>query len=95
MEAALIVVFAALAGVGLAVGVVAAKAASRPRPSLPANCGDCLFMVPRNKVYRRDTIEDEDGLIHYLCQKRWIEVTPVSPRCELGRSKSRVTVART
>lgn len=50
-------------------------------------------MLPHAKVYKRDTLEDpRDGLVHYLCQKRWIEVTPVSPYCELGQSKSRVVV---
>lgn len=93
MEAAVMVVLTALAGVGLAIGIVVAKQASRPRPALPINCGDCQFMIARNKAYHRDTIEDDDGLIHYLCQKRWIEITPLSPRCELGKSKSRVTTA--
>ncbi len=93
MEVALLLFFALLAGVGLAIGVIAARQANRPRPALPLNCGDCHYMVPRARVYRRDTIEDaRDGTIHYLCQKRWIEVTPVSPWCELGRSKSRVIV---
>jgi len=46
-------------------------------------------MVPRAKVYRRETIEEADGLIHYLCEKRWIEITPYSPRCDLGQSKTR------
>jgi hypothetical protein len=45
-------------------------------------------MIPRAKVYRRETIEEADGLIHYLCEKRWIEITPYSPRCELGQSKT-------
>ena len=81
-----IVVFA-LAGLGFA--LVVARSASRPRPALPLNCGDCVFMIPRAKVYRRETIEEADGLIHYLCEKRWIEITPYSPRCDLGRSKTR------
>jgi hypothetical protein len=81
------------ASAGLVAGLVVARQGNRPRPARPLNCGDCAFMVPRAKVYRRDTIEDpRDGVIHYLCQKRWIEVTPVSPWCELGRSKSRVVV---
>ncbi len=93
IEIALLLLLALLAGAGLGIGVVAARAANKPRPALPVNCGDCHYMLPRAKVYRRDTIEDaRDGLIHYLCQKRWIEVTPVSPWCELGRSKSRVVV---
>ena len=46
-------------------------------------------MIPRAKVYRQETIEDADGLVHYLCEKRWIEITPYSPRCDLGRSKTR------
>lgn len=93
MEVAIFLLLALLAGVGLAMGLIAAKQASRPRPALPINCGDCVFMVPRARIYRRDTIEDEDGVIHYLCQKRWIEVTPVSPYCDLGKSKTRVTTA--
>ena len=79
----------ALAGLGFA--LMAARAASRPRPALPANCGDCVFMIPRAKVYKRETLEDADGIVHYLCEKRWIEVTPVSPWCELGKSKTRTT----
>ena len=42
-------------------------------------------------LLKRETLEDADGLVHYLCEKRWIEVTPVSPRCELGRSKTLTT----
>jgi hypothetical protein len=48
-------------------------------------------MVPRAKVYRRETIENADGVIDYLCEKRWIDITPYSPRCDLGRSKTRTT----
>ena len=82
-----------LALAGLAFGVVVLRAASRPRPALPVNCGDCLYMVPRAKVYKRETLEDDDGIVHYLCEKRWIEVTPYSPKCQLGRSKTlRTTV---
>ena len=83
------VLLLALAGLVFALAVI--KNANRPRPALPDSCGDCRFMIPRAKVYRRETIEDEDGLIHYLCQQRWIEVTPASPRCALGRSKTRTT----
>ena len=54
-----------------------------------------MYMIPRAKVYRRETLEDVDGIVHYLCQKRWIEVTPVSPRCELGKSKTRTTTVPT
>ena len=36
-----------------------------------------------------------DGIVHYLCEKRWIEITPYSPRCELGRSKTRTTTVPT
>ena len=90
-----IMLLAILALVGLAVGVGVMRAANRPRPALPANCGDCLFMVPRAKVYKRETLEESDGLVHYLCEKRWIEVTPYSPRCELGRSKTRTTTVPT
>jgi hypothetical protein len=80
-----------LAFAALAFAIVIARQAHRPRPALPVNCGDCVFMIPRAKVYKRETIEDEDGLIHYLCQQRWIEITPFSPRCSLGRSKTRTT----
>ena len=82
-----IVIVISLAALGFA--LVVARSASRPRPALPLNCGDCVFMIPRAKVYRRETIEEADGLIHYLCEKRWIEITPYSPRCDLGRSKTR------
>lgn len=80
-----------LAVAGLLFALAVVRNASRPRPALPLNCGDCTFMIPKAKVYRRETIEDEDGLIHYLCQQRWIEVTPVSPRCALGKSKTQTT----
>ena len=92
-----IVIIAALlaiaAAAALAAALVALRRASRPRPALPVNCGDCVFMVPRAKVYKRETLEDADGIVHYLCEKRWIEVTPVSPRCELGKSKTQRTTA--
>jgi len=84
-----------LALAGLAFGLVVMRQANRPRPALPLNCGDCMFMIPRAKVYKRETLEDADGIVHYLCEKRWIEVTPVSPRCELGRSKTRTTTVPT
>src|SRR5207247_11225916 len=83
----------ALAGLGFA--LAAARAARRPRPALPANCGDCGYMIPRAKVYKRETIEDLDGVVHYLCQQRWIARTPYSPRCESVNSKSRTSTART
>ena len=86
-----VMVLAILALAGLAFGLVVMRAASRPRPALPQNCGDCMFMVPRAKVYKRETLEDADGVVHYLCEKRWIEVTPYSPTCELGRSMTRTT----
>ena len=94
----IVLIVALVAGLALgslvfAIGV--ARAANRPRPALPLNCGDCIFMIPRAKVYRRETLEDTDGVVHYLCQKRWIEVTPVSPRCELGKSKTRTTTVPT
>jgi hypothetical protein len=82
-----VIIVIALAALGFA--LVVARTASRPRPALPVNCGDCVFMIPRAKVYRRETIEEADGLIHYLCEKRWIEITPYSPRCDLGQSKTR------
>lgn len=88
----MLLLLALLASVGLVSALVAARAANRPRPALPLNCGDCYFMVPKAKLYHHDQIEDEEGVIHYLCQKRWIEITPVSPWCELGRSKTRVIV---
>ena len=84
-------VLVALGAAGLAIALAAARAAHRPRPALPANCGDCVFMIPRAKVYKRETLEDLDGIVHYLCQQRWIEITPSSPRCELGKSKTRTT----
>jgi hypothetical protein len=88
-----VIVCVILALAGLAFGLVVMKNANRPRPALPLSCGDCQFMIPRAKVYKRETLEDADGIVHYLCEKRWIEVTPVSPRCELGRSKTlRTTV---
>jgi len=86
-----VVICAILALIGLAFALVAMRNASKPRPALPLNCGDCHFMIPRAKVYKRETLEDADGLVHYVCEKRWIEVTPVSPRCELGRSKTLTT----
>jgi hypothetical protein len=88
-------VLVALALAGLFVALAAARAAGRPRPALPANCGDCVYMIPRAKVYKRETIEDLDGVVHYLCQQRWIEITPYSPRCELGKSKTRTTTVPT
>jgi hypothetical protein len=90
-----IVVLVVLAVAGLALALVAARAAQRPRPALPANCGDCVYMIPRARVYKRETIEDLDGVVHYLCQQRWIEITPYSPRCELGKSKTRTTTVPT
>ena len=80
-----------LSVVALALAIRALQRANRPRPALPENCGDCVFMIPRAKVYKRETLEDADGVVHYLCQQRWIEVTPYSPRCELGKSKTRFT----
>jgi len=82
-----LVIVVAVALLGFA--IVVARNASKPRPALPLNCGDCVFMIPRAKVYRRETIENADGVIDYLCEKRWIEITPYSPRCDLGRSKTR------
>lgn len=79
--------------VALGFALVALRRASRPRPALPENCGDCIFMLPRAKVYKRETLEDVDGIVHYLCQQRWIEVTPYSPRCDLGKSRTRLTAA--
>jgi hypothetical protein len=90
-----IFVLIVLAVAALAFGLAAARAAARPRPALPANCGDCVYMIPRAKVYKRETIEDQDGVVHYLCQQRWIEITPYSPRCELGKSKTRTTTVPT
>lgn len=85
------VVLAVVAVSALGFALVALRRASRPRPALPENCGDCIYMVPRAKVYKRETLEDADGIVQYLCQQRWIEVTPYSPRCELGKSKTRLT----
>lgn len=92
---AILIVLIVLALAGLAFGLVALRAANRPRPALPVNCGDCQFMIARAKVYRRETLEDADGVVHYLCEKRWIEVTPFSPRCDLGKSKTRRTAVPT
>ena len=75
----------------LVFALAALRRANRPRPALPVNCGDCVFMIPRAKVYKRETLEDADGIVHYLCQQRWIEITPYSPRCELGKSRTRLT----
>ena len=90
-----LIVLVILALLGLAFGLVVMRNANRPRPALPLNCGDCYFMIPRAKVYKRETLEDADGIVHYLCEKRWIEVTPFSPRCELGKSKTRTTTVPT
>ena len=84
-------ILALLAAVALLFALVALRRASRPRPALPENCGDCVFMIPRAKVYKRETLEDADGIVHYLCQQRWIEITPYSPRCDLGKSRTRLT----
>jgi hypothetical protein len=92
---AVLIALTILALAGLAFALVVIRAANRPRPALPVNCGDCLFMVPRAKVYKRETLEDADGVVRYLCEKRWIEVTPYSPKCELGRSKTRTTTVPT
>jgi len=77
--------------IALAFAFRAARRMTKPRPALPIDCGDCVFMLPRAKVYKRETLEEADGLVHYLCQERWIEVTPNSPWCELGKSKTRTT----
>ena len=82
---------AVLAAAALMFALVALRRASRPRAALPVNCGDCIYMVPRAKGYKRETLEDADGIVHYLCEQRWIEITPYSPRCELGKSKTRLT----
>ena len=86
-----VAIFALLAVAALLFAFAALRRANRPRPALPENCGDCVFMIPRARVYKRETLEDVDGIVHYLCQQRWIEVTPYSPRCELGKSKTRLT----
>lgn len=80
-----------LALVALVFALAALRRMSRPRPALPENCGDCVFMLPRARVYKRETLEDDDGVVHYLCQQRWIEVTPYSERCALGKSRTRTT----
>lgn len=91
--AILITIVVVLALAALVVALAAARRMARPRPALPIDCGDCVYMIPRAKVYKRETLEDDDGVVHYLCQQRWIEVTPYSPWCELGKSKTRTTVA--
>ncbi len=89
---ALILLIVAIGTVAMLVfALTALRRASRPRPAPPENCGDCIFMVPRARVYKRETLEDADGIVRYLCQQRWIEITPYSPRCELGKSKTRLT----
>ena len=87
----LALVLAILTAVALGLALVALRRANRPRPAPPLNCGDCVFMIPRAKIYKRETLEDDDGIVRYLCQQRWIEVTPYSPRCELGKSRTRLT----
>ncbi len=77
--------------VGLAAGIAAYRRSRRPRPALPVNCGDCWFMVPKAKFLHRETLEDPDGVVRYICSKRFIEVTPISPWCSLGKSKTRTT----
>ena len=86
-----VIVCVILALIGLTFALVVMRTANRPRPALPLTCGDCYFMIPRARVYKRETLEDADGIVHFLCEKRWIVVTPVSPRCELGRSKTLTT----
>ncbi len=83
------VLLASLAALGFALRALARS--RRPRPALPINCGDCQFLVLRNRYLHRETVEDDDGVVRYLCSKRLIEATPVSPWCELGASKTRVT----
>jgi len=85
----LVVALVVLVVAALGFALIVARNASRPSAALPLNCGDCVLMVPRAKVYRRETLEEADGLVHYLCEKRWIEITPYSPRCALGKSKTR------
>src|SRR5437867_13059566 len=85
----LIVIILALAGFAFA--LAAARHANRPRPALPDNCGDCVYMLPRAKVYRRETLEDLDRIVHYLCHQPWIEVTPFPPPCKLGNGKTPTT----
>ncbi|HET7699331.1 MAG TPA: hypothetical protein VFM06_00520 [Candidatus Limnocylindria bacterium] len=92
---AVLIVLTILALAGLALGLVVMRNATRPRPAPPVNCGDCIFMVPRARVYKRETLEDADGIVHYLCEKRWIEITPFSPRCDLGKSRTRTTTIPT
>ncbi len=87
-----VAVIVLVAFAALVIALAAARRMARPRAALPENCGDCIYMIPRAKVYKRETLEDADGVVHYLCQQRWIEVTPYSERCELGKSKTRLTV---
>jgi len=91
----IVVAVLVLAVAGLLFALAVARMANRPRPALPINCGDCVHMLPRAKVYKRETLEDADGVVHYICRERWIEVTPYSPKCELGRSKTRTTTVPT
>ena len=55
---AIFVIFIMISLAALGFALVVARNASRPRPALPLNCGDCVFMIPRAKVYRRETIEE-------------------------------------
>ena len=87
----LAVALVVIVAMALLLALAALRRANRPRPALPENCGDCVFMIPRAKIYKRETLEEADGLVHYLCQQRWIEITPYSPRCELGKSRTRLT----
>src|SRR5688500_15924347 len=87
-----VVVLVAIMAIALGVALIAARGMARPRPALPVTCGDCALMIPRARVYKREKLEDEDGVVHYLCEKRGIEITPYSPWCELGKSKTRTTV---
>lgn len=89
--AILAVALVVIVGMALLLALAALRRANRPRPALPENCGDCVFMIPRAKIYKRETLEEADGLVHYLCQQRWIEITPYSPRCDLGKSRTRLT----
>src|SRR5439155_22486072 len=83
-----VLIVVSIAALGFA--LVVARSASRPRPAIPLNCGDCVFMIPRAKVYRQEAIEDADGLVHYLCENRWMEIPPHSQRCDIGRRQTSI-----
>lgn len=76
LDSLVTVLLGTAAGSALLLALRAFARSRRPRPALPINCGDCYFMVPRNRYLHRETVEDPDGVVRYICTKRFIEVTP-------------------